>query len=145
MKRDKINFFWKIEFLTNEKRGRMVCFVVDILVPYHQRESNNIALDRRIGHIARHTNSSIWASKLYEDQKYYQFRVCDEDAITLLRDLPTPFSVLKIDYLQSGENLFTYRNHKSPPHIPLLKQVYWLAKSTERWKLPIWNVQSETK
>jgi hypothetical protein len=140
-----IFFAVKIEFLYLESKGRMVCFVVEILLPVQQRECNNAALQRRIEHLAHHTNASIWNMIRYDDQNYYQFRVCDEDTMTLLRDFPTPFSVLQINYLHSNENLYTYRKHHSPPTVTLLKQIYWLAKSTERWKLPIWNVQPQTK
>jgi hypothetical protein len=123
----------------------MVCFVIHILLPLHTRTANNAALERRVEHLLHHTNSLVWKTVTLKNQKYYQIRVCDEDTVSLLRDFPTPFTVLQIDYLQSGENLFTYRKHHSPPHIPLLQEIYWLAKSTERWKLPISNVELQTK
>ena len=123
----------------------MVCFVVHLLLPLQDREYNNAALERRVEHLTHHTNAIVWKTERYENQRYYQIRVCDEDTVTLLRDFPTPFSVLQIDYLHSGENLYTYRKHHSPPRIRLLKNIYWWAKSTERWKLPILNVLSQTK
>ncbi len=135
----------KIEFREINNPGRMVCFVIHILLPLQSRDSNNAALQRRVEHIVDHANASLWKTLLLKDQTYYQIRVCDEDAVIILRDFPTPFTVLQIDYLQSGESLFTYRKHHSPPHIPLLQKIYWLAKSTERWRLPISNVELQTK
>lgn len=123
----------------------MVCFVVHILLPKKPRACNNIALQRQVEHLVRHQNGHLCREEDLESSKYYEIRICDEDTIALLRDFPAPFTVLKIDYLQSGENLFTYRNHKSPPRIPLLKTIYWSAKSTERWNLPISNELSQTK
>lgn len=123
----------------------MVCFVVHIVLPLQPRNSNNAALERRVEHIARHANATLCSKVNLDHMLYYQYRVCENDTITLLRDFPTPFSVLQIDYLQSGENLFTYRKHKSPPHVPLLKQLYWLAKSTECWNLPTLNALPQTK
>jgi hypothetical protein len=123
----------------------MVCFSVHILIPEPGRESNRIALEQRIQYIVKQCTGQVYKILSLENQQYYEIRTCDEDTVSLLRDLPTPFTVVKVDYLQSGENLYTYRKHCSPPRIHLLKQIYWLAKSTERWRLPISNVLSQTK
>ncbi len=124
--------------------GRMVCFLVHILIPLQQRDCNNTALDSHVEHLVRHLNATIHKTVRYETETFYEIAVCDEDTVALLRDFPTPFSVLKIDFLQNKQNLFTYRKHHSPPRIPLLKNIYWLAKSTERWKLPTSHVQYQT-
>ena len=123
----------------------MVCFSVHILIPEPGRESNRLALERRIEHLVDHCNGQVCQMVPLENQQYYDIRICDEDTVGLLRDFPTPFTVVKVDYLQSGENLYTYRKHCPPPHVHLLKQIYWLAKSTERWRLPILNVLPQTK
>lgn len=121
----------------------MVCFVVHILLPQRPRTCNNVALQRQVEHLIRHQNGQLCREEEVETSKYYEIRVCDEDTLALLRDFPTPFTVLKIDYLQSGENLYTYRKHKSPPRIQLLKSIYWSAKSAERFT-PM-NALSQTK
>ncbi len=113
----------------------MVCFSIRFLVPIHKRIMNDIALETRIKHILRHANAELDGVSSEEFVRQYIVRVCDEDTILLLRDLPVPFQVLSIDYLQSGDNLYTYRAHRSPPFVPLLQKIYWLAKSTEKWTL----------
>ena len=112
----------------------MVCFEVEIslLVP---DKGIPAALDRRVQHLARHCNADLRKVCQTASCIDYYLRLCDEDAKTLLRDFPTPFNVKKITLLHPGGVLYLHRNHHSPPRIPLLKDVYWLAKSTERWKV----------
>ena len=123
----------------------MVCFTVHIALPQPGRESNTLALERRIEHLVRHCNAQITQEQEIDKQRYYEIRVCNEDGVSLLRDFPSPFTVLKVDYLHTDGNLYTYRKHCPPPRTTLLKQVYWLAKSTERWRLPILDVLPQTK
>lgn len=123
----------------------MVCFVLHITQPLKDRECSNVALERRIQHLARHCNAHLSASIEVGRTKEYEVKVCDEDTVAFLRDFPIPFAVNKIDVLHSKYNLYTHRQHHSPPQIPLLKDIYWLAKSTERWHTPISNELYHTK
>lgn len=113
----------------------MVCFEVKVVVPKSGRVMNNEVIQRKIGHLARHCNADYKKTQETENNYYYTIRLCDEDAVTLLRDLPTPFHVERISILRTNEILYIYRRHISPPHYYLLKEIYWLAKSTERWTL----------
>ena len=115
----------------------MVCFSIQIFVPQQEKESNNSVLDRRVKQICKYMNAKIYQEQEKGDLKFYEVRLCDTDAVGLLRDLPTPFAVGRIDILHVNTNLYLHRNHHPPPRIPLLKDIYWLAKSTERWNLPI--------
>jgi hypothetical protein len=112
----------------------MVCFALDIVVAI-PRGGNMGAVERRVEHLVRHCDADQTKQVLSDNSISYSIRVCDESTVALLRDLPQPFNVSKIDLLATGENLYTYRKHHEPPRIPLLKDVYWLAKSTERWKI----------
>jgi hypothetical protein len=125
----------KIEFKLSQIQSRMVCFSIELLVPKSERDYGNRAVLRRVEHLLRHCNTNYEKVKETESFWLYLVQICDEDAVTLLRDLPTPFNVLAINILHTKENLYTYRKHRSPPPILLYKKVYWLAKSTERWKL----------
>lgn len=64
---------------------------------------------------------------------HYKICVCDEETVALLRDLPQPFSVNQITFKRTGGTLYVFKHHKQPPPIPLLRDVYWMAKSAERW------------
>lgn len=113
----------------------MVCFVIELSVGKSEREMNNEAIQRRILHLARHCNADIQKTNETSTRFYYRVQLCDADAVSLLRDMPQPFHVQQITLLHSKQVLYVYRKHETPPPIPLLKSVYWLAKSTERWKL----------
>ena len=123
----------------------MVCFRIHLCFPPSKRESSNSALQSRIEHIIRHSNASITGFIEYRGIQEYQISICDEETVALLRDLPTPFAVSNIDILHSNINLYKHRQHQSPPRIPLLQNIYWLAKSTERWQTPISHELSQTK
>lgn len=123
----------------------MVCFVVRFLIPLHERWQNNASLEARIAHILKHTNAEIDRTTSEEKVKHYVIRACEEDLIPILRDLPMPFRILSIDTLRTGENLYTYREHHAPPSIPVLQRIYWLAKSAERWDVPISNELQKTR
>lgn len=110
----------------------MVCFEVEISL-FVPEKGNPAALDSRVQHLARHINADLRKLSQTNGLIEYSFRLCDEDAKTLLRDFPTPFHVKKISLLHPGGLLYLYKNHREPPRVPLLKDIYWLAKSTERW------------
>lgn len=112
----------------------MVCFEVEISLAIRDRASP-AALESRVHHLAHHCNADLKRVSQTENTIEYSLRLCDEDAKTLLRDFPTPFNVKKIILLHPGSILYLHRNHHEPPRIPLLKDVYWLAKSTERWRV----------
>jgi hypothetical protein len=123
----------------------MVCFSIQIFIPQQQRESNNAVIHQKVKQICKYMNAEIMKEEQQSTLKFYEIRACDNDTVGLLRDLPTPFAVGRIDFLHFNTNLYLHRKHHAPPRIPLLKDIYWLAKSTERWKLPIWNVPLETR
>jgi hypothetical protein len=112
----------------------MVCFEIELSL-FILPKANRNALDQRVQHLMRHCNADIQKLSQTDSSIEYKFRVCDESATSLLRDFPTPFNVKKITILRTGETLYLYRHHHEPPQIPLLKNVYWLAKSTERWRI----------
>jgi len=112
----------------------MVCFEIEITVAIPHR-ANQEAIERRVQHLARHCNADIHKICQTNEAIDYKFRLCDGDGKTLLRDFPTPFNVKQITILRPETVLYLHRNHQEPPRVPLLKDVYWLAKSTERWRL----------
>ncbi len=112
----------------------MVCFEVEITLALSQRV-NQGALERRVEHVVRHCNADLRKVSQTDFAIDYTIRLCDEETKTLLRDLPTPFNVKRVTILRTKSPLYTYRNHHVPPQIPLLQDIYWLAKSTERWKI----------
>jgi hypothetical protein len=114
----------------------MVCFELEVSLILHQR-SNEAALDRQIQHLVRHCNADLRNFTQTVGAMDYSIRVCDQSAASLLRDFPTPFNVKKITLMRTGEILYLHRKHSMPPRIPLLKDIYWLAKSTERWKVQV--------
>ena len=113
----------------------MVCFVIELVLPLSKKPSNDVVIQRRFEHLIHHLNAESEKIKETDELRHYIVRLCDEDAITLLRDMPLPFNVVSILIQRTGEFLYQHRRHHSPPQIPLYKSVYWLAKSTERWKL----------
>ena len=121
----------KFELLKDAETDRMVCFELEISLHLQQR-SNQAALEQRIQHLARHCNADIRKLSTGSTMDYV-LRVCDEATVCFLRDCPTPFHVKKITILRTGELLYLHRNHHQPPSIKLFQDVYWLAKSTERW------------
>ena len=114
----------------------MVCFELQISLLLHQR-SNQAALDQQIKHLAHHCNADLQKLTQTASTMDYVIRICDESTVSFLRDCPTPFHVKKISLLRTGETLYLYRRHHEPPSIKLLKDIYWLAKSTERWKVHV--------
>jgi hypothetical protein len=112
----------------------MVCFDIEISVAIPQR-ANQGAMERSIQHLARHCNADIQKICQTNEAIDYKFRLCDGDGKTLLRDFPTPFNVKQITILRPETILYLHREHHEPPRSTLLKDVYWLAKSTERWKV----------
>ena len=111
----------------------MVCFELEIICQI-PKNGNQAAIERRVEYILRHCNAESQRKESSNTTISYVIRVCDDGAVGILRDLPTPFNVTYINIL-SGGNLYTYRNHREPPRIRVLKDIYWLAKSTERWKI----------
>ena len=111
----------------------MVCFIIKLQVniPSHGERGT---IQRLTEHVFFHSNADFSKTAETITCFFYSIRVCDEDTLTVLRDLPQPFHVESIHYLQSGDPLYMYRRHKQPPFNPLLQDIYWLAKSTEKWK-----------
>jgi len=106
---------------------------MELVLPKQKRELCNLAIQSRVEHIVKNCNGILKSVKETEGYLVYEAVVCNEDASTLLRDLPMPFCVKKIDILSTGKNLYLFRKHCQPPSSPLYKNVYWLAKSTERY------------
>ena len=113
----------------------MVCFVIELVLPKSSKANNDVVIQRRFEHIVHHLNAESEKIKETDELRHYIVRLCDEDAITLLRDIPLPFNVMSIVIQRTNEFLYEHRRHHTPPPIHLYKSVYWLAKSTERWKL----------
>jgi hypothetical protein len=111
----------------------MVCFKLEIAVPKMKRQCNNIALESRMKHLLKHYNADYSKLKETAEFTHYKVLVCDEETVSLLRDFPQPFGVTTITLLRTGENLYTFKQHHQPPPNPLLRDVYWMAKSTEKW------------
>jgi hypothetical protein len=117
----------------------MVCFLLQVVFPKQKRNVSQIAIESRIEHISKHYNADYTKALYNMTGTLFTFRVCDEDAIALLRDLPIPYCVLSIDILHRGVNLYTFKNHKqpeangTPAEVKVLRDLYWFAKSAEKW------------
>lgn len=116
----------------------MVCFDIFLAYPLHSREKRNVVFAARIKHLRRHYNVDETSSFSTDSTRYVRVSVCDDDAIGFLRDLPEPTYCVWIRFLRS--NALFYANSKAtgnwvvPPKELLLKRVYWLASSLEKWQ-----------
>jgi hypothetical protein len=108
---------------------------MELVLPKQRRELCNLAAQSRAEHIVKNSRATLRNVNETKESIVYEVIVCNEDASTLLRDFPMPFYVKKIDIVSTGHNLYLFRKHRRLPsseHV-LYKNVYWLAKSTERY------------
>lgn len=118
----------------------MVCFEIEIAFPLSWRDDSNNVFLHRIEHLRKHYNGDALQTSLKETYQHLTFAFCDEDAVGFLRDVPHPTICVQIKFLRTDVALYSnykYTGRKVvPPKAPLLKKVYWMASSLERWYRP---------
>ncbi len=116
----------------------MVCFDIELAYPLSQRNESNLAYEQRLEHLRKHYRADGIETTYKKNLKVVRFAVCDEDAIGFLRDVPPPTFCLSIKILRT--DVYLYKNYKAtgqyvyPPHLLLLKQVYWKASQLQKWQ-----------
>jgi len=116
----------------------MVCFDIEIAYPVSERRQTNQTYERRIEHLRHHYRADPLSQEFYGAYKHLRFALCDEDAVSFLRDVPQPTFCVSIKLLRSDSFLYsngkyTKRWIKAPKHL-LLKKIYWTASSLEKWQ-----------
>jgi hypothetical protein len=112
----------------------MVCFRIDLVFPKQvTKNSYTGVIEARAEHLFKHRNAAIKGKIDTPSSVEYIVSVCDQDTVELLRDLPTPFIVKSITLLYTKQVLYLHKKHHQPPCDKIFRDVYWLAKSTERW------------
>ena len=78
--------------------------------------------------------------KVHGDRIEYTIRLCDDEAVGLLREIPSPFYVKEVRYLHNLKELLFYNRWYEPieeviikPKTLVEKNLFWAAKATERW------------
>jgi hypothetical protein len=123
----------------------MVCFEVEIAVPLSQRHDSNNVFLQRIDHLRKHYNGDPLQSFVKQNYRHLRFAFCDEDAVGFLRDVPHATICVQIKFIRT--DILLYSNYKYtgtssvPPKQLLLKKVYWMASSLERWYQPTQSFQ----
>jgi hypothetical protein len=116
----------------------MVCLELEIAFPIPPRYASEQTYLQRIDHLRKHYNADFIAKHYKGDFVHALFAVCDEEAAGFLRDLPAPTFCVKISYLRNDTVLYTnykYTGLYTPaPKILILKKIYWLASSLEKWQ-----------
>jgi hypothetical protein len=114
----------------------MVCFDITFACKVHSRTSANDVNDVRFQHLCKHYDADL-VSTITEDRiQLSRVIACDEDAVSILHDVPSPMYCVSIKVYRSDSIL--YQNAKVthqksiPPRDTLLKRVYWTASSLER-------------
>lgn len=118
----------------------MVCFEILFGLPLYTRESMNLAFQARFDHLRKHYNGDRLNSWINEKILYTRVRICDEDGVSLLRDVPRNTFCVSVKVLYTDHLLYSngYRTGVQvvPPKDLLFKRVYWTAMSLEKWQPP---------
>ncbi len=114
----------------------MVCFDILLSVRVHSKKSANAVNDIRFKHMCKHYNVEILNTYTEDRVQYRRVIACDEDAVAILYDIPSPMVCVSVKIYRSDTVLYQNSKvtHKKsiPPRETLLKRVYWMASSLER-------------
>jgi len=114
----------------------MPCFDIVFQYPYQARAISNVVLCHRMEHFARHACADLQEISRQGDTLQFRIAACDEDVITILRDVPEPMTCIEIRTTHTKE--LVYSNAKRtkvwvrPPRDVSLKRIYWHASKLEQ-------------
>lgn len=118
----------------------MTCFSILVCLPEDIATPKITALNEKRLRILLRTRNPRYFQRKADDGLEYHVALCDEDAIQFLNALPQPLYVKEIRYLYDPKWLLFsnrwLRNAQEPTVKPLTlveKDVFWAAKTTERW------------
>ena len=115
----------------------MVCFDITLAYPLGNSYKGLLVQEQRMEHLRRYHNADILGSKTEDGVVYMRFAICDEEAVALLRDMPTPVYCVQIKILRTEGLLYSFWRLTQTKCVPprdskLLKDVYWSASQLER-------------
>ena len=114
----------------------MVCFHIVLAYPVHQNNSANDVFFKQFNHMCKHLNAEYTFWYETKESIYIRVAICDNDAIALLRDIPSPVYCVSVKYSKNED--YIYKNYKvlqeeiRPPRDSFLKRVYWTASQLQR-------------
>ncbi len=114
----------------------MPCYTIVLQYPYQSRAISNVVLCHRIQHLASHSCADL--QEISKEGATLQFRItaCDEDVITILRDVPVPMTCIEVRNPHTKDLLYSNRKLTKiwvrPPRELLLKRIYWQASKLEQ-------------
>ena len=114
----------------------MVCFDITFACNVHSKSSANDVNDVRFQHLCKHYNTDLVSTITDDRIQLSRVIACDEDAVSILHDVPSPMYCVSVKIHRS--EMYLYQNAKVthtktiPPRDALLKDVYWMASSLER-------------
>ena len=114
----------------------MVCFEVLLAYPYSPRDVINTMNEKKLEYLRKVHLADYIGTYIENNTVYLQLAICDDDAVSLLRDVPPSVYCVWIKFLRS--EIFLYSNKKVtgtsviPPRLHLLKKIYWSASQLER-------------
>jgi hypothetical protein len=117
----------------------MVCFHILLAYPVNPKESANQVFFKQLAHLCKGLNADLTYWYETNDVIYIRVAVCDTEAVTLLRDIPSPVYCVSVSLSQKNQPLYKFykvlQEEVRPPRDLLLKRVYWTASQLEpRWR-----------
>jgi hypothetical protein len=115
----------------------MVCFNILLAYPIRTKNVMNLLQTRRLHLLQRKYNADIFEVGQDNNTAFVRITACDEEAVGILRDIPSPIYCVEIRMLWSKELLYGFKKITGVNAVPprdslLLKQVYWGASQLER-------------
>jgi hypothetical protein len=127
-----------------EKSAKMSCFGIYIHYPVTGKRNIDRMNEKFLFDRTRHIRApfQILDTSTLEMTHYYVV-LCYEDVVQLIKDLHYPFYIARIEFMAHPYVLFVNRytprewlkteKQKIIPKGKMMKDIYWLATSTERW------------
>ncbi len=114
----------------------MPCYTLVLQHPYQSRAISNVMLCHRLEHLASHACADLQEISKQETTLQFRITACDEDVITILRDVPAPMTCIEVRNTHTKELLYSNRKVTKvwtrPPRELLLKRIYWQASKLEQ-------------
>ena len=114
----------------------MVCFDILLAYPYSEKYVQNTMNEKHLEHLRKQYNADPLGAWIDGGIQFFEFAVCDEDAVGLLRDVPPSIYCVSVKILRTDIFLYSYYlvtgMAVKPPRNLLLKKVYWSASQLER-------------
>lgn len=114
----------------------MVCFTILLSYPCSERAVQNTMNEKKLEYLRRHHKADFVGAWIDGGIQFFQIVACGEDAVSILRDVPSSIHCISVNILRSETLLYSYskvtHQRTIPPHDLLLKKVYWAASQLER-------------